>query len=760
MYKTLPPAQSQAQMEPISVRVHEYWGLIVRRRWIVTGAILAGVILGAALCVLLPKSYRSSTLILVENQKIPDEYVKGIGGGNIDERLMMIRQQVMSRAFLSKIMDEGKFYEGLVQREGREAAVEKLRRSIRVETARTPDGMPKTIEPVTISFADEDPATAMKVTEKLAALFIEESLKDREQLVTSVSAFIEQELQEAKKSLDAQAQAISQYKTKYVGLLPDHMEANLRTLDRLQMELNTAEDLLHSQTIKLSSLEKVMKDYQASGAARVESDDAKSARKGLDPLVARLHELERQLTTLRAEWKEAYPDISDTKQEIQRVKAQLAEKYGTFSVDRPNETAMMYDPTMRELVRQQNDLRADMSATKDRRARLKELVKEKQQLVEQTPSREQGLMILVRDYDNMQKNYQALLDKRLNARVAVNLEKRQKGEQLRVLDPANLPAKLDSPNRLLIMAWGLLGGCGLGVGLALGLDQVNPTFRRREEVELLPDIRVLATVPQFFVAPYKEDGTASAMLGEVNAGTHALTVTSTPSLNLVAKWQPRSLAAEQYRMAATRIVLSTEKTQSTVIEVTSALEGEGKTTTVVNLGYTIARDLGRRTLLIDCDFRRPALHRYVSVPARAGLVDLLDGHASLEECLSRIDEVPCAIIAVGKSGDEWNELARIEQFRAVLPQLRAQFQYLIINTPPVLASATMGILAHLADEVVMVIKAGSSPQYVVQKAFAMLNLPGERYVVLNGVDALSLPHYLYGYKMPYSGEPVVETLAR
>lgn len=760
MYKALPPAQSQAQMEPLSVKVQEYWGLVVRRKWVVTGSILAGMILGAALCVLLPKSYRSSTLILVENQKIPDEYVKGMGRGNIDERLMMIRQQVMSRAFLSKILDEDKFYDGLVQREGREAAVEKFRKSIRVDTARTPDGMPKTIEPVTISFADEDPGMAMKVTDKLAALFIEENLKDREQLVTGVSSFIEQELQEAKKALDAQAQAISQYKTKYVGLLPDHMEANLRTLDRLQMELNAAEDVLHSQTLKLSSVEKVIKDYQASGAARVESNDAKSVRNGMDPLVVRLHELERQLTTLRAEWKEAYPDISDTKQEIQRVKAQLAEKHGASSVERPGETAMMYDPAMRELIRQQNDLRADISAAKDRRVRLLELVRDKQRLVEQTPSREQELMILVRDYDNMQKNYQTLLDKRLSARVAVNLERRQKGEQLRVLDPANLPTRPDSPNRVLIMAWGLLGGCGLGVGLALGLDHVNPTFRRREEVELLPDIRVLATVPHFFVAPYKDGGTAPALIGDGNAGTHALTVKSTPSLNLVAKWQPRSIAAEQYRMAATRIVLSTEKNQSTVIEVTSALEGEGKTTTVVNLGYTIARDLGRRTLLIDCDFRRPALHQYVSVPARAGLVDLLDGHASLEECLSRIDEVPCAIMAVGKSGDEWNELARIEQFRAVLPQLRAQFQYLIINTPPVLASATMGILAHLADEVVMVIRAGSSPQYVVQKAFAMLNLTGERHVVLNGVDALSLPHYLYGYKMPYSGEPVVETVAR
>ncbi len=110
------------------------------------------------------------------------------------------------------------------------------------------------------------------------------------------------------------------------------------------------------------------------------------------------------------------------------------------------------------------------------------------------------------------------------------------------------------------------------------------------------------------------------------------------SLNLIAKWQPRSIAAEQYRMAATKLTLSTEGRHSTVIEITSALMGEGKTTTVVNLGYTIARDLGKKTLLIDCDFQRPALHHYARVPTRAGLIEFLDGQASLADCLSVIDE--------------------------------------------------------------------------------------------------------------------------
>lgn len=778
MYNTIQPAQSEEQTEPVAVMLRGYWGIIVRRKWVVIASILVGVVVGTALSLLLPKSYRSSTEILIENQKIPDEYVKGIGGGNLEERLMVIQEQVMSRAFLTPILEEFKLYEGLVRRDGLESGIEKLRSAIKVDTVGTPGPAgpkKKAIEAITISFADEDPMTAMKVTAKLASLFIEENLKDREQLVTGVSVFLEQELQEAKKALEAQEHAISQYKTKYVGLLPEQVETNLRALDRLQMEMNATNDSLHSRTDKVNSLDRSINEYQSSMATRgVELEDPKVGRKDVDPLLVRLQQLEQKLTTLRAEWKETYPDISDTKQEIASVKEQLAEKYGASFVDQgggvvnqDSESVGRKEPLpdlyLRELKTQRNDLVTEISSLNSRRERLSQLIKETERRVEQTPAREQELSILVRDYENRQKNYQTLLEKQLNAHVAVNLEKRQKGEQFRILDPANLPEKLESPNRPLIMALGLLGGLGVGIVLVFGLDHVNPTFRRREEVELLPGVRVLATVPWFVTSPTStpnSKGLGNPLMGDGGIGSGSIVGTHMPSLSLVAKWQPESIAAEQYRMAATRMVLSTERRRSTTIEITSALENEGKTTTVVNLGYTIARDFGRRTLLIDCDFRRPALHQYVSVPARAGLLDLLDGEVSVSDCLSTIDEVSCSIMTVGRSDRVTNELARIEQLKEVLPQLRAQFQYLLINTPPVLASATMGILASLADEIVMVIKAGSSPQHVVQKAFAALNLTGERHVVLNGVEEQSLPHYLYGYSMPYSGETLVEGVPR
>ena len=766
--------------EPMSVLMQAYWAMVVRRKWFVMSSILAGVVVAGVLCLVLPKSYRSSTLIVIENQKIPDDYVKGIGGASVEERVTMIQQQVMSRTLLSRTMEEFKLYEGQVEKAGLESAIEGMRKTIKVETVGTASARGKSVEAVTISFSHEDPMTAMRVTAKLASLFIEENLKVREQLVTGVSTFLEQELHDAKQALEAQEQAISQYKSKHIGLLPEQMEANLRSLDRLQADLNATDELTRSVTDKVSLVEKSIKEYEANGTTQGTSSATTTSHSGMDPLIGRLRELERNLTTLLASnYTETYPDIVEARQEIKSVKKQLAAKYGDAGEEKDGDAAKIFDPYLRELLKQRNELRVELSSVKDRRRRLAEHLKEFEYRVEQTPSREQDMMILKRDYENMQKNYQALLDKRLNAHVAENLEKRQQGEQFRVLDPANLPQMIDKPNRLIIMVLGLLGGCGLGVGLAIGLDQVNPTFKRREEVEKLPGIRVLAAIPNFHskhhqLSQQEKSPLRSADVGSSlpalragrrypswRSGVHNEEVFS-PQLNLVAKWQPHSIAAEQYRMAATRLVLSTESRGSTVLEVTSALKGEGKTTTVVNLGYTLARNLGKKTLLIDCDFRHPALHEYVTIPAQAGLIELLNGEASLEDCLSAIDEVPCSILSIGRTGEDFNELTRIQQLKAILPRIRMNFDYVIINTPPVLPSASVGILASLADLHIMVIRAGTTPKHVVQQAFTMLRLSGEAHVILNAVEGQSMPSYMYGYPMFHndSGKQSIGTAAR
>src|SRR5438552_262762 len=221
----------------LPLTISDYWDIAVRRKWLIMGTICVCLGIAGLLCLVLPKTYRSTTLILVEGQKIPESYVKGIIESNIEGRLIMIKQQVMSRTMLSRVVDEFKLYQAEVARDGVEGVIERMRNSVKVETVGNALAS-KSVEAFSISFEDRDPTVAMKVTSRLAAQFIEENLKVREQFVEGASEFLEQELAKSKGGLEAQEQVISDYKKRHMGELPQQMEASLRALDRLQDELN------------------------------------------------------------------------------------------------------------------------------------------------------------------------------------------------------------------------------------------------------------------------------------------------------------------------------------------------------------------------------------------------------------------------------------------------------------------------------------------------------------------------------------------
>ena len=151
----------------------DYWEIAVRRKWLIVAAIVVSLGISLTLCLVLPKSYRSSTLILVENQKIPEDYVKATVGGSIEERLTMIQQQVMSRTLLGRVIEEFKLYEDKVRKDGLETVIEDMRKNIKVQTVGTAGARGKSVEAFSISFAHENPLTAMKVTAKLSSQFIE-----------------------------------------------------------------------------------------------------------------------------------------------------------------------------------------------------------------------------------------------------------------------------------------------------------------------------------------------------------------------------------------------------------------------------------------------------------------------------------------------------------------------------------------------------------------------------------------------------------
>jgi polysaccharide chain length determinant protein (PEP-CTERM system associated) len=753
------PQQNQSG----SIVLREYWRLVVRRKWVIITAIVLSLTAAAIVCKVLPKTYRSETLILVEDQKIAENYVQGMTEGNLDQRIFVIQKQIMNRVLLGEVVKEFQLYPEVMAKHGLEGAIAMAGSAIKVEmVAKGPRGnfvSRNSVDAFTVSFSHENPGTAMNVTAGIASRFIEENLKTREQIAQGTTEFLDDEVINVKRVLEKKEDEISRFKANHMGELPQQTEANLRSLDRLQSDLNTVNESMQRLADRLTTVERAILDYERFGrtnsllvAGPIEPD----------PLFRRLKELKEKLIKLKAEFWDAYPDVILTKEEIRHVERELIDLYGP-DVIQPG--AKPLDPYLQDLKRQQSEIKTELALLKQRQAMLYAERKAYVKRVEISPAVEQELHILERDYENMKNNYRSLLDKRLNARVAENLEKRQKGAQFRIIDPANFPLHPDKPNRLRIMLFGFLFGCAAGVGLAMMQEQLNPQFRRPEDIENVLGPQLLAVIPHFrltygrpnwqrFLPYYSSAGKTNGHNGTVQqaipwkrllgyAGEHFPLDT-----NFVAKQHPTSLVAEQYRVAATRLALTVSGYKAAVVAVTSAVKGEGKTTTVINLGYTLARDVGKRTVLVDCDFKCPVLHRYAMTVPEYGLVDFLTKDVSIDACLCEFTEVPCSIMPVGNGNIPFNQLLKTDRLATALAQLREHFDYILINAPPILPLADMNVLAGHADLLLLVVRAGSTSHQCVKYALNTLRAGTPTHIILNAVNSQSLPTYIsdYGYE--------------
>lgn len=725
----------------------------------------------------LPKTYRSSTMILAEEQKVLN--VKGVESvraeGATDRVAMMqnratvMKQILFSRELLTKVAGELRLYGYDKSRAGtgfEDGVVTRMRGAIKIDLAKDQSF-------VTLSFSDESPTVARDATIRLADYFIEESSRSKEEIAEASTEFIQHELDVMKDQLEAKEKALADFKRQYLGELPEQMEANLRALDRLESEQTTQSEMAKTLVMRAASLDKAIREYEEQG----QGADG-NPRKMRDMRLARIKELERQLLGLMAVYKENYPDIVQIKEEIKKLKAISTEDYVGQAGDsdepilaKKRKKGAPIDSYHADLLRQREDLDEQMELIKVKQSRIAADIQRYQTRVDRAPAHRQKMSALERDYENLQKSYQLLLEKKVNASLAGDVERRKKGSQFKVVDPANLPGLPEKPNVPFIMLAGLGIGCALGFGGAIGLELLRRGFFSAEEVEIALGLPVLVTIPQYESAlggsakaasllarrdrpvPLLQSGKAGRLLphyakggnssqnGDVLGGA-GVTSRLAPGLELVTLWRPRSLVAEQFRVAATRLELMAGERKSTVIVLTSALMGEGKSCTSLNLAHVLARDLDKKTVLVDCDLKRPMQHVYAGVESHPGLAEVLHGDKPLEECLHRPEGLGFTIIPAGSVGDGPPALSKMQQVADLLSDLRERFEYIVMDAPPILPLADMNVLASMADVVVMVIRAGVTGRDAVQKALKTIGDPGPISVVLNGLEVQDTPYYM------------------
>ena len=484
-----------------------YLEMVLRRKWIVIVCVVLGTGIAGVIAYTSPAFYRSTTFILVEQQKIPESYVTPTDSTPFEQRLSTIQQQVMSRTNLEQIINDLNLYgtNGGVQltslvaklksllglKPGRkptmESIVGKMRQDIVIKVSgrnRRGGG-----DAFRITYVGTVPEMTMQVTSTLASLFIEENLKIKEQYAEGTSEFLVKELEKAKGDLIAQEGAIRKFKERRMGALPEQLEANLRTLDRLQLELQSVSESLRNSLDRRALLEEQM-TLLSRGTTAPSGNTLREELAGL----------KRELATLLSMYKENYPDVVIARNRVKELEAQIENsKPGDSEQETAQETAALPLDQSSDAYASLSEVNSQIAMLRARESRSRGQITAHEKRVEDTPANEQKLTDLTRDYDITRQNYQSLLEKKLNAKLAQNLEKRQKGARFRVVDPANFPERAFKPDRPMIVLAGVAGGAVVGVGFILLLEILNPAFRKPEDFIGVLDYPVLVSIPMFAV---------------------------------------------------------------------------------------------------------------------------------------------------------------------------------------------------------------------------------------------------------------------
>ena len=434
-----------------------------RRKW--PALLIIAVALSATIPLVksLPNIYESTATVLVQYHQTPQSLAGPLAADDLETRLRTISQQIMSRARLYEMITRFNLYPELRQRPTPEATADRMRRDIHIQFSgvRQPSGLDMTVA-FSLSYRGSDPQTVAQVTNALAALYVEENTKIREQETTETTAFLQTQLADAKRQLEDQERKISDYKERHIGELPEQQAATVAALERLHLRLREIMDRRYALARGLG--------------LPVAAVDTTSAR---------LAKLRQELADLRMRDTDEHPDVVRVKQEIATLQRQPAtDNGGRAAAEDP-----AHDPQNAPTA-----VDVELAGLRNEEQEVRRAIAVYEQRIGTAPLRELDLQQLSRDEGAAKDLYQSLLQRYESAQLVERMQQRQ-GEQFRILDPAVASQQPVGPHRLRFLLLGLVGGVGAAVGMALLAEAVDTSFRTIDEVRAFTSIPVLASIP-------------------------------------------------------------------------------------------------------------------------------------------------------------------------------------------------------------------------------------------------------------------------
>ncbi|HTV07971.1 MAG TPA: GNVR domain-containing protein [Candidatus Aquilonibacter sp.] len=467
---------------------------ILKRRWMMI--VIPAVVLPIVALIIsyqVTPVYTSQTLVLIEQQKVPDQYVQPIVDQDLDSRLASMKEQILSRSRLEPIIKQ---YNLENPKDDMDTRVEKTRKDIEIKPIHSEISGAGGLPGFFISFKAGDAHTAQQVCSQITSIFLTENLKSNEEASEGTTAFLKQQLDDAKSNLDAQDAKLAAFQRENIGTLPDDQDANMNMLTTLNTQLDAATRELTGLEQERSYREALLAQ-QGQGVPVTSPGHASTGRPAATatPEQAKeLNDLQQQLAALSTQYTPEFPDVVATKRKIADLKKEIAEN-AAIPGGAPGSAIQTESPGVRQLKAQISAIDDGIQQKRREQTQIQRQIGMYQGRIESSPLVAAKYKELTRDYQTAQQFYDSLLSKMKQSQMATSLQQQQQGEQFSIMDGANLPDEPTSPKRSVYILGGLAAGIGLGVLLAAYLEYRDKSLRSERDIwafTKLPTLGIIA----------------------------------------------------------------------------------------------------------------------------------------------------------------------------------------------------------------------------------------------------------------------------
>ena len=464
--------------------VNKYLDLFFRRKIFIFAVLLLSLPIGLGIYLTTPKEYQSSSLLSYQRQGISPNKLSPDLESKLRDIVNTLSQVVTSRTNLEKIINDLDLYPEERKILPIEDVIELFRKKIEVIPSRQG-------EVFTVSYSGGDPDKVVKATNAIATKFIEENLKYRQEKATDTSTYTSQELESAKKVMDAQENAMRDYKLQNYDEMPEHREANISRLTALQNQYQKKQE-------SIQDLEKTLvliQDQMNNRRMLIQQSAGPVGDGNVPDNKMSLASLRSTLDALSLKYTDKHPEVIRIRKLIEKMEKEGGTGKNSQSTGSAAAQAKTYDPVLLQLETQQKGVRLNIASLENEKNQLNKLIGQYEKFVAAAPTREAEWSSLTREYGQLKKHYDNLVTQNLQAESMLSLEQQQRGSQFKIEDSARSSGKPIKPDFLKIMAMTVMAGLGFGIAATLVLDFFDASFRDPETLKPTLGIPLLITIP-------------------------------------------------------------------------------------------------------------------------------------------------------------------------------------------------------------------------------------------------------------------------